>query len=107
VRRELARTGGSIGSAVSNDYSAISFASTRRNFDRSWEIFTDLALNPAFAPENIERARAQISTGLREQETNSDNYLQILQDRVIYAVTRMPTMSTARSKISTVFRRKT
>ena len=85
VRRELSRTGSTIGSAVSNDYSAISFASTRRNFDRSWEIFTDLALNPAFAPENIERARAQISTGLREQETNSDNYLQILQDRVIYA----------------------
>jgi zinc protease len=85
VRRELARTGGSIGSAVSNDYSAISFASTRRNFDRSWEIFTDLALNPAFAAEDIARARAQISTGLREQETNSDNYLQILQDRVIYA----------------------
>lgn len=85
VRRELARTGGSIGSAVSNDYSAISFASTRRNFDRSWEIFTDLALNPAFAAEDIARARAQISTGLREQETNSDNYLQVLQDRVIYA----------------------
>ncbi|HLM61608.1 MAG TPA: pitrilysin family protein, partial [Pyrinomonadaceae bacterium] len=85
VRRELARTGSSIGSAVSNDYSAISLASTRQNFDRSWEIFTDLVLNPAFATEDIERARAQISTGLREQETNSDNFLQILQDRVIYA----------------------
>ncbi len=85
VRRELARTGSSIGASVSNDYSAVSIVSTRQNFDRSWEIFTDLALNPAFAAEDIERARAQISTGLREQETNSDNYLQILQDRVIYA----------------------
>jgi len=85
LRRELARTGSSIGASVSNDYSAISLVSTIQNFDRSWEIFTDLALNPAFAPEDIERARAQISTGLREQETNSDNFLQILQDRVIYA----------------------
>jgi predicted Zn-dependent peptidase len=85
VRRELARTGSSIGSSVSNDYSAMSLVSTRQNFDRSWEIFTDLALNPAFAPEDIARARDQISTGLREQETNSDNYLQILQDRIIYA----------------------
>jgi predicted Zn-dependent peptidase len=85
LRRELARTGSSIGSAASNDYSAVSLASTRQNFDRSWEIFTDLILNPAFAPEDIERARAQISTGLREQETNSDNFLQVLQDRVIYA----------------------
>jgi predicted Zn-dependent peptidase len=85
VRRELARTGSSLGASVINDYSAISFASTRQNFDRSWQIFADLALNPAFAAEDIARARAQISTGLREQETNSDNYLQILQDRLIYA----------------------
>lgn len=84
LRRELSRTGSSIGSAVTNDYSALSLASTRQNFDRSWEIFTDLALNPALAAEDIARAQAQIATGLREQETNSDNFLQILQDRVIY-----------------------
>lgn len=85
LRRELARTGTSLGSSVSNDYSAVSFASTRQNFDRSWEIFTDLLLNPAFAAEDIARTQAQISTGLRERETNSDNYLEILQDRLIYA----------------------
>ena len=85
VRRELARTGSSIGASVSNDYSAVSFVSTRQNFDRSWEIFTDLALNPAFTAEDIARTRAQISTGLREQETSNDNFLQILQDRLIYA----------------------
>ncbi|MCY7348279.1 MAG: insulinase family protein, partial [Pyrinomonadaceae bacterium] len=84
LRRELSRTGSDIGSSVSNDYSALSLVSTRRNFDRSWEIFTDIALNPAFAPEDIERARAQIATGLREQETDNDNYLRILQDRLIY-----------------------
>lgn len=85
LRRELSRTGTSIGAAVSNDYSAVSLASTRQNFDRSWDVFTDLLLDPAFAPEDIARAQAQVSTGLREQETNSDNYLQILQDRLIYA----------------------
>jgi zinc protease len=85
LRRELSRTGSSVGSSASNDYSVLSLASTRQNFDRSWEIFTDLALNPAFAAEDIERARAQIATGLREQETDNDNYLQILQDRLIYA----------------------
>lgn len=84
LRRELSRTGGSIGSSVSNDYSVLSLVSTLQNFDRTWEIFTDIAINPAFAPEDIERARAQIETGLREQETDNDNYLQILQDRLIY-----------------------
>ena len=84
LRRELSRTGGAIGSSASNDYSVLSLVSTLRNFDRTWEIFTDIALNPAFAPEDIERARAQIATGLREQETDNDNFLQILQDRLIY-----------------------
>ena len=84
LRRELSRTGGEIGSSISNDYSALSLASTRRNFDRSWEIFTDVALHPAFAPADIERARAQIETGLREQETDNDNFLNILQERLIY-----------------------
>jgi zinc protease len=85
LRREIARIGSGIGSSVSNDYSALSMASTRQNFDRSWEIFTDIALNPAFAPEDIEQARSAIVSNLREQETNSDNFLQVLQERVIYA----------------------
>jgi predicted Zn-dependent peptidase len=63
----------------------MSLASTRKNFDRSWEIFTDLALNPTFTPADIEQARTVIAAGLREQETDNDNYLQTLQDRVIYA----------------------
>ncbi len=84
LRRELSRTGSDIGASVSNDYSALSLASTRQNFDRSWDVFTDIALNPAFAPEDIERERAQIATGLREQETDNDNFLNILQDRLIY-----------------------
>jgi zinc protease len=84
LRRELARTGSSVGAGVNNDYSALSLATTRQNFDLSWEIFTDIALNPAFAAEDVQRARDQISTGLREQETSSDNFLQVLQDRIIY-----------------------
>lgn len=84
LRREISRTGSAIGSSASNDYSVLSLASTRQNFDRSWEIFTDIALNPAFAAEDIERVRAQIATGLREQETDNDNYLEVLQDRLIY-----------------------
>lgn len=84
LRRELSRTGSNIGSGASNDYSVLSLASTRQNFDRSWEIFTDIALNPAFAQADIDRVRSQILTGLRESETDNDNYLQILQNRIIY-----------------------
>lgn len=85
VRRELARLGSSIGSAVSNDYSAVSFGSTRASFDRVWEIFTEVTLNPAFAAEDVARSRSQIQTGLNEIGTSPESALQTLQDKVIYA----------------------
>lgn len=85
LRRELAGKGSIIGAGANNDFSALSLASTLENFDKSWDIFTDIAMNPTFAPEDVERVRGRILTGLREQETNSDNYLKVLQDRIIYA----------------------
>lgn len=85
LRRELARTGSSISASANQDYSAVSFVSTRQNFDRIWDIFTDVVLNPAFSPEDVARVKQQIITGLREAETSPDEALQALQDRVVYA----------------------
>ena len=85
LRREIARTGSSIAATAGKDYSVMSMAVTRQNFDRLWEIFADIAVNPTFSNEAVEYARAQILTGLREQETDNDNFLEILQDRVVYA----------------------
>lgn len=85
LRRELAKTGSVIGAGANNDFSALSLASTKENFDRSWEIFTDIALNPTFAAEDVERVRTRLLTGLRERETDNDNYLKVLQERIIYA----------------------
>jgi zinc protease len=85
LRRELSKTGTAIGAGANKDYSALSLATTRQNFDRSWEIFTDIATNPTFADKDIVRTREKIAVGLREQETDNDNFLQVLQDRIIYA----------------------
>ena len=85
VRRELSRIGSSIGAGSNNDFSAVSFASTLQNFDQTWDIFTDVTLNPAFADEDVERERRQILTGLREQEISPDSALQSLESRVVYA----------------------
>src|SRR5215213_6642301 len=51
MRRELARTGSSISSGANYDFSVLALASTSENFGRSWDIFRDVALRPAFAPE--------------------------------------------------------
>ncbi|MGI9054477.1 MAG: M16 family metallopeptidase [Pyrinomonadaceae bacterium] len=85
LRRETSSTGGGIGAGSNNDFSVLSIASTRKDFDKMWDIFTDVALNPTFAPQDVERVRARILTGLREQETSNDSFLNVLQDRIIYA----------------------
>lgn len=85
VRRELARTGGSIGAGASTDYSVVSFSSTRKSFDRIWEIFSDVVLNPAFAPADVERIRTQLSTRLSESEVDGDGALAALSSRTLYA----------------------
>jgi zinc protease len=85
LRRELAKTGSTIGSSSGYDYSVISLASTRQNFDRSWDIFTDIVLNPAFAPADINLAKERILTSLRDDSDDPDGYLQVLQNKVIYA----------------------
>lgn len=85
VRRELSRMGSGIGAASGNDYSTVFFASTRANFDRTWDIFTDVTLSPAFANDDIERNRQVTLSGLREAEISPESALQSEIGRVIYA----------------------
>ena len=85
LRTELARLGTTISSGVNYDYSGLTLASTRANFDRSWEIFTDVALRPTFAPEDVERVRNRLVLSLRDDSDTPDSYVQMLQARVAYA----------------------
>ena len=87
LRRELAQTGSSISSGTNYDYSVLALASTRQSFDRSWEIFTDIALHPAFAPNDVELTREKLLTSLRSAEDNPDGFLEVLVDKTINAKT--------------------
>ena len=84
-RRELSRTGTKLSAASNGDYSAIAMASTRENFDRIWDVFADVSMNPAFASDDVERVRQQIFTGLREAESVPDAALDRLKDRIVYS----------------------
>jgi predicted Zn-dependent peptidase len=84
MRKELSRMGSVIGDSASYDYSALSLAATRANFDRSWEIFTDVALRPSFTKEDVALVQARIVASLRDDADEPDTYLQRLQERVAY-----------------------
>lgn len=85
MRRELVRTGTSLSYGINYDYSVLSLASTRRYFDRSWEIFVDAALRPSFRPEDFERVKSRTLVSLADNEDTPDSFLQVLQSRVAYA----------------------
>jgi predicted Zn-dependent peptidase len=85
LRRELARTGTVLSAGVNRDYSGLTLGSTRQHFDRAWEIFTDAALHPSFAPDDFERIKRQELISLSDDEDTPDSYLQLLISRQIYA----------------------
>lgn len=83
VRREIARTGSSIGASSGSDFSVVSLASTREHFDRMWKVFTDVTMRPMFDPADISRVRDLMVTSLREQETVPDSALVALENKMI------------------------
>jgi predicted Zn-dependent peptidase len=85
MRSELARMGTVIGSSVNYDYSVLSLGTTRLHFDRSWQIFTDVALRPSFAREEVTQLQTRIVSTLRDDTDDPDTYLQRLQEKVAYA----------------------
>ncbi len=84
MRKELSRLGSSITYGLNFDYSVLTLGSTRINFDRSWQIFTDAALRPTFAKDDVERVRNRLLVSLRDETVVPDSYLQLLQARVAY-----------------------
>jgi predicted Zn-dependent peptidase len=84
MRKETARMGTLIGEGVNYDYSSLSMAATRANFDRSWDIFTDVALRPSFNKEDVALVQLRILASLQDDSDAPDSYLQRLQERVAY-----------------------
>jgi len=85
MRSELARMGTAISYGVNYDYSALTLAATRVHFDRSWQIFTDIALHPSFTKDDVSLVQSQLVASLRDDTDDPDTYLQRLQERVAYA----------------------
>ena len=85
LRKELARTATTMGYGTNNDYSVLSMASTKGNFDSAWRIFTDAILNPSFAPEDVERVRSRHLAALTSRSDSPDQFLQDAVEKTIFA----------------------
>ena len=85
LRKETSSVGTVISSGASYDFSALALACTKQSFEESWKIFTDVALNPAFIPEDVERVRGNFLTALRSQNDSPEGSLEDLNTSILYA----------------------
>jgi zinc protease len=85
LRKELSRTGSTIGAGSNYDFSVISLSSTLPNFDGTWDIFTDIVLNPAFTQSDFDLLRDRTITALRNRGVSPDDALNSLEERTLYS----------------------
>ncbi len=85
INRELARMGTVIDSAAGYDFSVIAMRCVRPKFERSWELLTEMVLNPLFDEKEVALAREQIVNGLRQQDDNPDSAVALMSSRLLYA----------------------
>jgi zinc protease len=85
LRKETSSVGTVISAGANLDFSALALACTKQSFENSWKIFTDIALNPSFAAEDVERVRGNFLTGLKSQTDSPEGSLAVLNDGILYA----------------------
>ncbi len=85
LNRELARMGTIIDSAGGYDFSVIAMRCVRKNFDRSWELLTDIILNPLFDEKEVALLKDQTINGLRQQDDNPESSVAILSNKLLYS----------------------
>jgi zinc protease len=76
--------GGLSGTGATSDMTSITAVVMKDSFDFGLDLVSDLARNPKFAPEEIERQRQQILSGLRVGYEDPDYIAGMVFDRLVY-----------------------
>jgi zinc protease len=69
IAEEQERLGAAIGAKASMDRTTVGLGALTPNFGPSVDLLADIVRNPAFAPEEVERVRAQQLTGIAAELT--------------------------------------
>jgi len=69
IAEEKERLGASIAASASMDRTSVGLGALTPNFAASVDLLADIVRNPAFAPEEVERVRAQQLTGIAAEMT--------------------------------------
>jgi len=76
--------GGALGAGSGSDLSFVNVIVMKDSFDVGIDLLADVARNPAFAPEEIERQKQQVISNLRVNQGDPDYIASVLFDRLVY-----------------------
>ena len=76
--------GGAIGAGAGSDITFINAAVMKDSLGLALDLVSDLARHPAFAPEEIERQRQQILSGLKVSYDDPDYLAGVVFDRLVF-----------------------
>lgn len=72
------RLGTTFGSEASLDYGEMHMTCLKSAWDKSWNLFSDAVMNPAFSPTEFTNKREQFISAARQNEGDPDNQLETL-----------------------------
>lgn len=68
ISEEIEFIGAGLNASVDSDLTTISLFVLKKDVEKGFDIFSDVILNPAFVPEELERNRELIKGGLKQNE---------------------------------------
>lgn len=80
----LERMNSQINSGSNMDYSSLNLLCVKQNFEKSWDIFTDVITNPLFSEEDLKLEKEKMIAGVKQVKDNPDAYLQKLVNEEFY-----------------------
>ncbi|MCI0525513.1 MAG: insulinase family protein [Acidobacteria bacterium] len=85
INRELARMGTLVDAVGGYDFSVMAMRCVRPNFDRSWQLFADMILNPSFDEKEVALVKDQMINALRQQNDSPELSVALLSNKLLYA----------------------
>ena len=74
------KLGTNFGSNAANDYSSMTMQCLAENLDKSWDMFTDVIMNPAMDSNEFSLIKQQMISNAKQQDANPDAYLRRLTE---------------------------
>ena len=84
INRELARMGTVIDSSGGYDFSVVAMRCVKQHFERSWELFSEIILNPLFEEQEVALLKDQLVNALRQENDVAESVVALESNKLLF-----------------------